>query len=692
MKKLSALIISLLIATMGFAQTQQGYVKTKGRMVDGKLVPGQGLKGATVSVHGRTTVLVNADDGAFSFPVSGAQFRLDSVRKKGYQLVDMDAIGKTYEHSSNPLYLVMETPERQWEDQLAAERKIRRTLTNQLHQREDEIEALKTQQKLSDEEYRQALQKLYEDVDQNEQLVKDMVERYSKIDYDQLSEFDKQISEYILNGELTKADSMLRTKGDINERVSQYKKDEEAIAKEREELSQRQEQLEKSEVLRIKRLEDLANDCYRKFEIFKMRHLNDSAAYYLELRASLNTTNVEWGLAAGRFLFEYIANYNTALYYFNKALDVSQTMYGEAQPNIASCLNSIGSLYCEQGNYDEALDYHNRALSIFKALYGELHPDVASCLNNIGTVYENQGDFVNALDYHKRALSIEKSIFDENNPEIADSYNNIGVVYKKTGEYDKAIENYNKAINIWKSVFGENHPNVAICYNNIGSVYHNQGNYSKALEYFNKALSIQRFIFGDTHPDLAMTYNNMGLVYGTQNNFDKALECHNQSLLILKALFGEIHPNVATSYNNIGMVYCNQGNYFESIDCYNHALRILATIFKEDHPYIPMTIINIGWTYYEQGDITKALEQYNQALSLKNTLGEDHPHVAHLYFNIGLAYEKLGNYNDALKYFNMCLSIRENRLGIANPKTVKTRDKISEIQSKLKEQETPTNE
>ena len=37
-------------------------MKTKGRMVNGKLVPGQGLKGATVSVQGRTSVLVNADD------------------------------------------------------------------------------------------------------------------------------------------------------------------------------------------------------------------------------------------------------------------------------------------------------------------------------------------------------------------------------------------------------------------------------------------------------------------------------------------------------------------------------------------------------------------------------------------------------------------------------------------------------
>ena len=63
MKKRLTLFVTLFFATTVFAQTQQGYVKTKGRMVNGQLVPGQGLKGATVSIKGRTAVLVNSDDG-----------------------------------------------------------------------------------------------------------------------------------------------------------------------------------------------------------------------------------------------------------------------------------------------------------------------------------------------------------------------------------------------------------------------------------------------------------------------------------------------------------------------------------------------------------------------------------------------------------------------------------------------------
>ena len=255
------------LSFVALAQTQQGYVKTKGRMENGKLVPGQGLKGAMISVQGRSTLLVNQANGSFSFPVTSDQFRLDSVKKKGYQLVDMEACPRTYKYSSNPLYIVMETPDQQLQDQLTAERKIRRNLQKQLQDKEDEIENLKAQQKISDEEYRAALQKLYQEQENNEQLIKDMAKRYSELDYDQLDEFYRQVSYCIENGELVKADSLLKTRGDITAQVADIKQRGQALQDERS-------QLEKAETVQQADIEEAARRCYSYFETFKAQHLN----------------------------------------------------------------------------------------------------------------------------------------------------------------------------------------------------------------------------------------------------------------------------------------------------------------------------------------------------------------------------------------------------------------------------------
>ena len=87
---------------MAVAQTQQGVVKTRGRMVNGMLRPGKGLASATVKIAGRQAVVSQGKEGRFSFPVSGQKFRIESVQKKDYQLVDM-SVCTEHEYSKKPI-------------------------------------------------------------------------------------------------------------------------------------------------------------------------------------------------------------------------------------------------------------------------------------------------------------------------------------------------------------------------------------------------------------------------------------------------------------------------------------------------------------------------------------------------------------------------------------------------------------
>ena len=278
MKRVIFLLMILVLALGAWAQTQQGIVKTKGRMVNGKHVPGQGLAGATITIQGRSAVLSQVN-GAFSFPIPSKTFMLQGVQKQGYQLVDADATRKAYQYSPNTFFIIMETPDQQKDDELAAARKIRRTLQQQLQQREEELEELKAQNKLTQEEYRKALEQLYNDQQNNEKLIADMAKEYALMDYDQMDELNRQISDAILNGELTKADSLLRSKGDMNSRDAEITRRLEAEAKRKEELARQQEALAASEEGTRKLLEDFAKDCYNYFTMYKLENKHDSAAY-----------------------------------------------------------------------------------------------------------------------------------------------------------------------------------------------------------------------------------------------------------------------------------------------------------------------------------------------------------------------------------------------------------------------------
>ena len=589
MKKLISTILIALLPLLAMAQTQQGYVKTKGRLnSNGTVTPGVRLSGATVVLKGGSSVISGAN-GAFSMKVPSNKYYLQNVKKNGYLLVDPEVLSKTYAYSTNPLVISMETPDEQSADKLSNERKIRRTLQRTLQQKEDEIEALKEQNKISEEEYRKALQKIYEDQGKNEKLISEMAERYSKIDYDQISEFDREFNQYILNGELTKADSLLNTKGDINSRINELHQEKEAIDKEEKELAQRQDNLEKGKAYYNQQLEDIANDCYKKYERFKLEYQNDSAAYYLELRASLDTTNVDWQLEVGIFIYNYIANYDKALEYYNRALRNAIAQYGESHPDVATPYNNIGLVYNDQGNYDEALNYYQKALEINLQILGENHPHVATSYNNIGSVLANKGNYDETLNYLQKDLKISLQVLGENHPSVATSYNNIGEVLGTQGNYTEALNYLQKALDIWLQVYGESHPDVATPYNNIGSVLYGQGNYDEALIYYQKALDIRLQTFGESHPDVAISYNNIGLVYNDQGNYDEALNYYQKTLEIFLQVYGESHPNVATSFGNIGGVYLGQGNYDEALNYYQKALTIRLQVLGENHPDVIQT-------------------------------------------------------------------------------------------------------
>ena len=179
--KLFIFIFLLSVCFPSSAQVQNGYVKTRGRLAaGGAVIAGQRLNGATIYIKGKGKVVSHNNgkaNGTFSFNVPGKTFCLTNVQKNGYQLCDHDLIGNPFQHSANDLIVVMDTPENALQDKLTSEKKIRRTLQRQLQEKEDELEALKEQQKISLEEYRKQLQELYAAQENIEKLIADMAER-----------------------------------------------------------------------------------------------------------------------------------------------------------------------------------------------------------------------------------------------------------------------------------------------------------------------------------------------------------------------------------------------------------------------------------------------------------------------------------------------------------------------------------
>ena len=676
--------IFLLQSVVLMSQTQRGIVRTALRP-NKKIVY---LPGVTIRLRGGHTAVLSGAGGKFEMTMSKAKagdaFYLSSVRKSGYELADNRTIGRAFTYSSKvPIEIVMINTREKEEDVRRISDNSYRRAEKTYKQRISKLEKQLSEKTISEASYREQLQDLQTWFEKYESLINSMAERYASTDYATIDSLNAAINIAIENGELERADSLISTAGSLEKMVKENK-EAERKANERLNIGRNIMENATADLMSIKNDKNrLADLLYSKYSICLTRAERDSAAYYIQMRAELDTTNVDWQLEAGWFIDYYLADYEEAIALYKRALRSAVEQFGDSHPDVATSYNNIGLVYNDQGNYVKALESYNKALEIYLSVFGDKHPNVATNYNNIAVVYFSQGNYAQALEYYNKALELYLSVFGDRHPSVATNYNNIGGVYDSQGNYAKALEYYNKALEIRLSVFGDRHPSVATNYNNIGSVYDSQGNYAKALEYYNKALEIRLSVFGDRHPDIATCYNNIGGIY--RGNYAKALEYYNKALKILLSIFGDRHPNVATSYNNIAAVYFSQGNYAQALEYYNKALEIYLSVFGDRHPNVATNYNNIGAVYFSHGNYAQALEYYNKALEIYLSIfGDRHPDVARSCYNIGAVYYNKGNYDQALEYYNKALEIYLSIFGDRHSYVAMSYNNIGGVYSDLK--------
>lgn len=680
------ILISLSILSV-LGQTQRGYVKTKGRVVNGVHVPGQGLPGATVSIYGGRNVAVQKQDGSFSFPVPSKTFLVVSVKKKGYELVDADVTLKSYQCSSNPFYLVMETPEQQMEDLLEAEEKITKTLRQQLQISRQEIQRLREDNKITEEDYCQKIAELMEKQKNSKDLIADMAKEYAKIDYDQMSEINRSISEAILSGRLLEADSLLRSKGDINTRIAHNKKKLQAEIKEREELEKRHEKLEKSIVGTQKEKEDIASDCYNFYKRFKLSNQYDSAAYYIELRAELDSQMPLWQIEAASFFNEQ-RNYMKAEKYSKKVLEVSNQLV-KSDPHtykmyITWAKGVLGCVYYSLGKQQEAI-----------TLFKDFIPNVNKLADSYAGFHSKQWEWLylyfyclinSDMEREEKEKMLTKALGICDSLDNANSLNfmatsatciQLAFLYSDLQQVEKAEAMFKSALNSSRKAAEKNKE----CENNVSEVlrlyadfYSRNLHFKEAEAMYLEALEIDRrlaFVNSSKHEaSLAKDYNGLACVYALIGKTQECETLFQKAAAIYRHLVNQdsslYESELANILNNLGGLYCILHRYKESEEMLNESLkicRILANNKNQKYKsYLAKTLYMFARLYREKGQFTESESMYNEALEIRRQLAGDdslgyESDIAQTLYDLGLLKFSMERFEEAFPPLEEALDV-----------------------------------
>ena len=366
--------------------------------------------------------------------------------------------------------------------------------------------------------------------------------------------------------------------------------------------------------------------------------------------------------------FISLSRTDSALYYWNKSLEVLEKQQRAESLDAASCQNNLGSFYFGKGDYKTAEPYYKKALEIRKNALVEEHPDYVFSLNSLGLLYSGMGDYKTAEPYYKKVLEIRKKLLGEDHPNYASSLNDIGGLYRRMGDYKSAELYYQEALVIRKKVLGEVHPGYASSLHSLAVLYEDMNDYKSAENYFVQALEIRKKVLGEEHPNYVSSLNDIGILYRKMGDYKSADLYYQQALVIRKKTVGEEHADYASSLGNLGVLHSDMGDYKVAATYYKQALEIRKKVLGEEHPEYAVSLNNLGNLYSKMGDYKAAEPNYQQALEIqKKALGEEHPEYASTLNNIGLLDREMGDYKAAERYFQQALEIRKNAFGEEHP-------------------------
>ncbi len=425
------------------------------------------------------------------------------------------------------------------------EQQIQQNLLNCLAQKQNNILQLIQEDKATKRVYRQQIEEVNAIQDNSPKLIHEIAKQLFDTDYSQLDYFHRQIYDYILQGNLTKADSLLCSKGDIKQRIENF--------------TQFNDQTRNN----------LAADCYTYFEMCKMKCELDSAEYFIKSRADLDPLNVGWSVEAAEYLSEYMGEYSDALRRYLKALDsYLATNNNEA---VAHLYYDIASAYYELANYDVAINYLNKALTLNTELYGENSKEVGNTYNYIGLLYAGKEEYDKALKAFSTAQKIMQPFAVTDQIEVARTHTNIGLVYCNQGKFDHALKSMKKALEIYLQT-GKENVDLATLYQNICNIYCEKGKYAEAIAYGHKALKIQTRILWPFNGNLGATYLTLAGIYKQVGDPETALKYFTPVLEPMSLLLDNNDQQLLDFYRDLGETYQSLGQFQEALIYFNKAL------------------------------------------------------------------------------------------------------------------------
>ncbi|MEI8007342.1 MAG: tetratricopeptide repeat protein [Bacteroidota bacterium] len=355
----------------------------------------------------------------------------------------------------------------------------------------------------------------------------------------------------------------------------------------------------------------------------------------------------------------------------NKSYEFAVSADSTNVDNIFAYANFLRS----QRQFDKAVKWYNIALPLAKSVYIK-----ARIMSSLAVSQQIMNQINQAEINFNEALVLMQKLANDNpmayNLELARIHNNLGNFQKQQNQFDKAVTNFEEALKIFNTLSLTDSVNsmagLATTYNFLGVLMQSLKQYDKAETYLIQSLNLRRKLAISNskinYPEVAKYYNNLGSLHDDMQQFNKEETEYYAALAIFDEL-AKTNPQVyifysATTLGNIASLQMRQNQYEKSEISYNKSITITRELAKTNpqvyNSYLANLLGNLSILNKKMGQYEKAENNLNEALILRRELAILNPQTFNYYIAITL--ESLGNLQNITKQFEKSESNYKNAL------------------------------
>lgn len=338
-------------------------------------------------------------------------------------------------------------------------------------------------------------------------------------------------------------------------------------------------------------------------ELIEAKYSNDLENYYEILcihfeMAGLTKKTIEYLYkTALKYKSDFVLS--SSLEYFNRFLDTANVIHQDKlDSRVVRAFLDIGYIYTVTANYDKALDYLNKALEI-----AVLSDDIFSIKLKVAGIHKEKADYDNALQ-----------IIDEIEPRISPKNSIYGQLLQLKCSILRMLGNP-MALNIAKKsekilLKAKEYENLSETMSQAAGIYFTNGDLENSLFYLNKA-----YRYAEKTNNLRIMSRisgNIGIIYHSSGRVSKALEYFSKFIEISEKISDV--QSLASGNINLGILFMEKGLFNKAELLFNE---VLNTSKKVSLTYgLCLALLNLGDLMYERGEYATAFGKYGQSLEI----------------------------------------------------------------------------